>query len=172
MYADSTWLDTSIIADQGFSNTWQILYTNTSLSHSAVTANGVMHKSQIIWGIPGQTYDRYVGRTSAVLSSFLPPDEQNESVTNAIPDLILNGKNYVMREVPSIGTQTFWGAAYGDGVGGPLIVGAFAKSGQSSATFRLSGMTCDKGHNLYWTCGAWMFANTSLFYGVINMGIN
>lgn len=88
-YADSTQLDTSNIADQPFSPSWQILVTNLSfdeLPHNDVWATGAVHKSQIIWGIPGQQYDRFLASVSTILNSFIPADAPNSFTTTAIPN--------------------------------------------------------------------------------------
>ena len=179
-YVDSTTLDTSLLADQAFSSTWQITYLFPNLSHNSVTANGTISGSQIMWGLPGQQYDRYLSSTSVVLTSFLPVDAPEESRTTAAPGLVVNGTEYLMQEIPSVGILNFWEAAFGGctaGVplgscssGGPLPLDVFAHSG-AAVQFKLSGFasTFDKG----WISSPWMFATLPrIFYGIFNFTIN
>jgi hypothetical protein len=181
-YVDSTSLNTSVLPNQTFANTWGIVYNAPSLTHNSVTATGTINASEIIWGLPGQTYDRYISATSAVLTSLLPPDAPNESITTAAPELIVNGTQYLMQEIPSIGNQSFWGAAFGQCIsrvplgaclsGGPsLPVGVFVVSG-GAAAFKLSGFTSTLEKGL-WVSGPWYFARfPNVFYGILNFTIN
>jgi hypothetical protein len=158
-YADSTTLNTSTLSDQTFANTWQILVTSLPFEdfpHNNLTVNGNIHRSQVLWGIPGQYWDRFISSVSVVTNSLLPADAPNEFRTSAAPALQVGGK-YLMSEVFSLGTNTFWGAAFGDGNGGPRMIDIFSKSGLP-ANFTISGMTCVKGNNLYWSCATWLFA--------------
>lgn len=176
-YADATWLDTSLLPDQSFSNTWQIAFLN--LSHNSITANGTISKSQILWGLPGQQYDRYLSSTSVVLTSFLPADAPEESRTTAAPGLVVNGVEHLMQEIPSIGSPNFWAAAFGacpGGVlgacssGGPLLLDVFLHSG-AAAQFKLSGFTST--FDKYWMSSPWIFATLPrIFYGLLNLTIN
>ena len=177
-YGDAVPLDTSLLPDQSFSNTWQIFFQN--LSHNAVTANGIISASQIIWGLPSQQYDRHLSSTSVALTSFLPPDAPKESITTAAPGLVINGIEHLMQEVPSLGSPTFWGAAFGQctaGVplgacssGGPLPLDVFLHSG-ATVEFKLSGFTST--FDKFWMSSPWMFATfPKVFYGLLNININ
>jgi hypothetical protein len=179
-YADATQIDTSQLPDQQFSDAWQIVYLFPSPSHSSVTANGRVGLSQIAWGVPGQQYDRHLSSTSVVLTSLLPADGPQESRTTAAPRLVVKGIEHVMQEIPGIGPDNFWSAAFGlctAGVplatctaGQPLPLDVFLNSG-SPAQFKLTGFTST--FDKIWISSPWMFATfPQIFYGILNFTIN
>ncbi len=179
-YADATRLDTGPLPDQSFSDAWQIAYLFPSLSHSSVTTNGSIGLSQILWGLPGQQYDRHLSSTTVVLTSLLPADAPQESRTTAAPRLVVRGVEHVMQEIPGIGSNNFWSAAFGRCTAGvpldpctagqPLPLDIFVHSG-SPAQFKLTGFTST--FEKIWISSPWIFATfPEIFYGILNFTIN